>query len=92
MTPGVPAGQNYVRVRAVNASGASGVSNEVVVNVAATGCTAPERPVLRLVSNSGGVVSLAWSVSVFNIRSYEASLRPGVAERRRWRRWRTIVR
>lgn len=79
---GVPAGQYYVRVRAVNASGASGTSNEIVVIVGANGCTAPEKPILRLVSSSGGLVSLAWSVSVFNIRSYilQAGSVPGSAD------------
>jgi hypothetical protein len=80
--PTVPPGQYYVRVRAVNTSGPSGVSNEVLITVSSGACTLPEAPVLRLVANSGGSITLAWTVAVMNIRSYvlQAGAFPGVAD------------
>jgi hypothetical protein len=56
---GVPNGTYHLRVRASNSIGTSSPSNEVTLTV---GCTAaPGAPVLSVVQNSGGVVTLAWS-------------------------------
>lgn len=61
VAPGVPAGTYYVRMRAVDATGAAGpASNEVVLSVG--GCVAPGPPTgLTVIANSGGTVSLAWT-------------------------------
>jgi hypothetical protein len=57
---GVPAGNYYVRVRAVGFDGQGPPSNEVLVNVG--GCAAPpSAPQLSAPSVAGNSVSLAWS-------------------------------
>jgi hypothetical protein len=61
--PGVPPGTYFVRVRAVDATGESAPSNEVVVTVQGP-CTAPPSPPFGLISSvSGLAVNLAWSWS-----------------------------
>ncbi len=62
--PGVPAGVYYVRVRAIDASGASIPSNEVTVIVggasAPGGCPSAPRSLI-VTSQTAGTISLAWS-------------------------------
>ena len=66
LVPGVPVGIYYVRVRSVNAAGASAPSNEIVV-VVTGGCTgAPPAPFGFVSSVSGQTVTLAWSVGGTN--------------------------
>jgi hypothetical protein len=58
---GVGAGSYYVRVRAQNAGGTSNASNEILVVVGSTGCTAPPAPPSSLASSvSGSTVTLTW--------------------------------
>jgi len=77
---GVGAGTYYVRVRAANAIGTSPPSNEVILIVGGSGCTArPSAPTaLRVAYNSGGIVTLAWTAAV-GAATYivEAGLSPG---------------
>jgi pimeloyl-ACP methyl ester carboxylesterase len=54
-----PPGTYYVRVAAVNASGASAASNEVAVTVAG-GCAAPGPPDRFIAEVSGTTVSMRW--------------------------------
>lgn len=81
-TSNVAAGVYYVRVRASNAAGTSGPSNEATV-VAGGGCAgAPSAPGgLRLVSVNGGTVALAWNAAAGNPTTYvvEAGSGPGAA-------------
>ena len=58
--PGVPNGTYYVRVRAVDGSGASLPSNEVTVLVGASGACAGPPTNLTVASQSAGTISLAW--------------------------------
>ena len=55
---GVPPGTYYVRIRAGNAAGASGVSNEVIVNVG--GCTVPGAPTNFSFTKIGANVTFTW--------------------------------
>jgi hypothetical protein len=77
---GVGAGTYYVRVRAANAIGTSPPSNEVILIVGGSGCTArPSAPTaLRVAYDSGGIVTLAWTAAV-GASTYvvEAGLSPG---------------
>jgi len=58
---GVGAGTYYVRVRAVNAAGASAPSNEATLVVTGAGCSAaPDAPSVFTGAVAGSVVSLAW--------------------------------
>jgi 5-hydroxyisourate hydrolase-like protein (transthyretin family) len=57
--PSVPPGTFYVRVRAVNASGSSGPSNEVRL-VIAGGVSAPLAPASPIAFMQGGRLSLTW--------------------------------
>jgi Fibronectin type III domain len=59
--PGVPNGTYYVRVRALDASGPSGPSNEVTIVVGSSGgaCAGPPRS-LSVASQSAGTISFAW--------------------------------
>jgi hypothetical protein len=63
VVPDVPAGVYYVRIRALDASGASAPSNEVQVvvgGVAGGSCPSAPRG-LSIVSLTGGTVTLGWS-------------------------------
>jgi predicted phage tail protein len=82
--PGVPAGTYYVRVRAANAMGVSGASNEVIAFVGgATSCSAPPDPPSALRATvSGSTVTLAWAAGAGSPTSYivEAGSRFGAAD------------
>ncbi len=56
----VPAGQYFVRVRAVNAAGTSAPSSEVVLNV---GCSPPVAPTTLTITVTGSTVAFAWNVA-----------------------------
>jgi fibronectin type III domain protein len=63
--PGVPAGTFYVRVRARNADGTSGPSNEVSFTVGGGTCTAvPNAPTNLTSSLNGDVLTLTWNAPV----------------------------
>src|SRR4029077_17652891 len=81
-TAGVSSGVYYVRVRASNAAGASGTSNESVLTVGGACAAAPGAPSgLRVVSNAGGTVMLAWNASSGTPTTYivEAGSGPGLS-------------
>ena len=77
---GVAAGTYYTRVRATNAIGTSGASNEILLYV---GCTLPpSAPLnLRIVSQIGRQVALDWTRHLV-LRSYvlEVGSGPGLSE------------
>jgi hypothetical protein len=56
----VPPGTYYVRVRAIDGSGQSEPSNEIVVSVGPACAVAPNPPVLAPAVVSGNLVRLAW--------------------------------
>jgi hypothetical protein len=60
--PGVPSGTFFLRVRALNAEGASAPSNEISVTVGSACSTAPAPPVNLTASVSGARVALGWAV------------------------------
>ena len=75
----VGAGTYFVRVRAINGSGESAASNEVVVRMGEA-CTAPpSAPASLAGSVSGFAVQLAWGVAAGQVSSYilEAGSSPG---------------
>jgi hypothetical protein len=80
---GVGAGSYYVRVKAINAAGASAPSNEslLIVGGGSGPCTgAPAAPTgFALTGNSGGTVSFAWNPSSGSPTTYiiEAGSVPG---------------
>jgi glucose/arabinose dehydrogenase len=62
--PDVPAGVYYVRVRSVNSAETSAASNEVVLAINSSGCTAPPAmPLAFSASVNGRVVTLSWVAS-----------------------------
>lgn len=65
--PSVPNGVYYVRARAVNADGTSGVSNEVIVSVPGGGpgaCSAPPNAATSLTASvTGTAVALGWTAA-----------------------------
>lgn len=66
VVPNVPNGVYYVRVRAVDASGVSGASNEVIVVVPSGGaCTFAPNPPRNLTGMANGnLVNLFWSAPI----------------------------
>jgi glucose/arabinose dehydrogenase len=73
---GVPNGQYYVRVLAMNAAGVSAPTSDLVVTV---GCTAvPAAPVAFTTTVSGDVVTLLWNVEPGTVRTVlEVGYGPG---------------
>jgi 5-hydroxyisourate hydrolase-like protein (transthyretin family) len=59
--PGVPPGTYYVRVRAVNAHGTSGASNEVRLVVGAGGTGLPEPPIGLSAFMAGDRITITWN-------------------------------
>lgn len=59
--PGVPPGTYYVRLRAVNASGAGPASNEVMLVVGAGGTGLPDAPTNLVAFISGNLLTMTWS-------------------------------
>lgn len=57
---GVPNGTYFVRVRARNADGTSGPSNEVTIVVGGGPCTPPAAPAGLTASASGSTLTLSW--------------------------------
>jgi hypothetical protein len=79
---GVASGVYYVRVRASNAAGSGSASNESVLTVGGACGAAPGAPGgLRVTSNAGGTVMLAWNASSGTPTTYivEAGSGPGLA-------------
>jgi hypothetical protein len=77
---GVGAGTYYLRVRASNGAGVGAASNEAVLTVGGSGCSAPGPPAgLRVVSVAGGIVVLAWDIAAGIPTTYvvEAGSAPG---------------
>lgn len=62
--PGVANGAYYVRVRATNAEGTSGPSNEVAVVVGPPACTPTDAPTNLASTVNGSTVSLTWTAPV----------------------------
>ena len=75
----VAAGTYFVRVRAVNGSGESAPSNEVVVTMGSACAAAPSAPATLTASVTGFAVQLGWGVSAGHVSSYilEAGSSPG---------------
>jgi len=79
----VPAGTYTVVVRAVNAMGSSGPSNDVTLTFPGT-CSPPATPTSFLASRSGNAITVTWSppstgaaptgYTVFVAGSYEGSI------------------
>jgi glucose/arabinose dehydrogenase len=78
----VPDGVYFVRVRAINASGVSAASNEVIVTVGAAPCTGPPvAPTGLTATVSGRNVTLAWSrPENLTGQSLEVGSGPGAAD------------
>ena len=60
---GIPAGTYFVRVRAIDSTGESAPSNEIVVTVSGPCTTPPNAPVNLTSTVTGQVVSLSWGPS-----------------------------
>jgi Viral BACON domain len=58
---GVAAGTYFVRVRARNSAGTSGLSNEIVLTVTGSGTCTPGAPASLTASASGSTVNLSWA-------------------------------
>jgi glucose/arabinose dehydrogenase len=72
---GVPSGQYFVRVRAVNAVGASAPTSDVVLNV---GCSPPVAPTTLTTVVVGRQVDLTWNVAAGTVRTVlEVGYGPG---------------
>jgi 5-hydroxyisourate hydrolase-like protein (transthyretin family) len=59
--PGVPPGTFFIRVRAINASGLGGTSQEVTLNVDAAGNMRPTTPVSLVAWTTGSKLSVTWA-------------------------------
>jgi predicted phage tail protein len=62
--PGVPSGTFYVRVRAINASGSSGPSNEVMLVISGAGVSPPLAPTNPVAFLLGGQLTLTWAAAI----------------------------
>lgn len=72
---GVPVGQYFVRVRALNDVGASAATSDLTINV---GCTPPPAPTTFTGSASSGTVTLNWNVVAGTVQTViEAGYSPG---------------
>ena len=82
-TGGVPSGTYYVRVRAFNGAGTSPPSNEAILVVGSSGCTAAPGPPgnLTATSTANGTVTLTWTAASGAPTSYviEAGSATGLA-------------
>jgi hypothetical protein len=81
--PGVPAGVYFVRVRALDGSGASAPSNEVTVVVGGTGgpcVSAPDAPTRLRAVVDGTQVSLSWAPAVAGCPATNYIIRAGSHE------------
>jgi predicted phage tail protein len=76
-----PGGRYFVRVRATTACGASGPSNEIVVNVP-SGCSPPGIPGNLQVAQNGRQVTLSWAPASGNVVSYRIDVgsAPGLSD------------
>lgn len=75
---GVPTGQYFVRVRALNAAGTSAPTSDVIVNV---GCSPPAPPSIFTSVVTGSSVSLTWDVaSGTTFTLIDAGFAPGATQ------------
>ena len=77
---GVPNGTYFVRVRAHNADGNSGPSNEITIVISSGPCGAPAAPTGLTPGGTGNTVALSWTAAA-GATSYvvEAGTAPGAA-------------
>jgi hypothetical protein len=79
---GIGAGAYYIRVKAANAAGTSGASNESLLIVGGGACSsAPGAPSGFAASASGSTVTLRWNAAAGNPTTYvvEAGSAPGLS-------------
>jgi hypothetical protein len=75
---GVASGTYFVRIRAANAVGIGGASNEVTVVVGGGPCVVPGAPgSMTIVSNVGGTVVLAWQAAAGSRANTSSRQDPG---------------